>query len=42
MVTPKFVYLYECSSTENVLIDVSSKSNYLANLVLESLTFFFF
>ena len=40
MATPKFVYLYACSSKKNVFLDVLSKLNCLDNLVLESLDFF--
>ena len=41
-VTPKFVYLYECSLTENVFLDVFEYSNCLDTIILESLAFFFF
>ena len=42
MATPKFAYLYACSLIKILFLDVSSKSNYLDNRVLESLDFFLF
>ena len=41
-VTPKFFYLYKCSSMENIFLDVFEKSNCLDTTILESLTFLFF